>query len=165
MPISANPQASDLGFCDHETGNLGLTQQSPRRGASPRRRHWSPNCSRDLQRQDRRRQPRYRSSRALSRSVPCRIGARATLQRTGNAVHLAMGSATRGRPTLGRRPTGSASWQYRATHRVVGLARSTRLAISDLQESRQDGKSGYKSLASQRSGAVGASLEAPAVGE
>ena len=29
MPISANPQASDLGFCDHETGNLGLTQQSP----------------------------------------------------------------------------------------------------------------------------------------
>ena len=34
MPISANPQASDLGFCDHETGNLGLTQQSPRAAAA-----------------------------------------------------------------------------------------------------------------------------------
>ena len=35
MPISANPQASDLGFCDHETDNLGLTQQSPRQPVMP----------------------------------------------------------------------------------------------------------------------------------
>ena len=31
MPISREPQVSDLGFCDRETGNLGLAQHSPRR--------------------------------------------------------------------------------------------------------------------------------------
>ena len=31
MPISREPQVSDLAFCDRETANLGLTQQSPRR--------------------------------------------------------------------------------------------------------------------------------------
>ena len=74
-------------------------------------------------------------------------------------------SASRGQPTLGRRPTGSAPWRDRATHRIVGLARSTRLATSNLQTSCQDGKSGYKPLANRRKGAVGASLEAPTVGE
>ena len=47
MPISANPQASDLGFCDHETGNLGLTQQSPRRSLASHdlsRRWWRVLC-------------------------------------------------------------------------------------------------------------------------
>ena len=32
MPISREPQVSDLGFCDRETANLGLTQHSPREG-------------------------------------------------------------------------------------------------------------------------------------
>ena len=31
MPISREPQVSDLGFCDRETANLGLAQHSPRR--------------------------------------------------------------------------------------------------------------------------------------
>ena len=31
MPISREPQVSDLGVCDRETANLGLAQQSPRR--------------------------------------------------------------------------------------------------------------------------------------
>ena len=35
MPISREPQVSDLGVCDRETANLGLAQQSPR-GARPR---------------------------------------------------------------------------------------------------------------------------------
>ena len=30
MPISREPQVSDLGVCDRETANLGLAQQSPR---------------------------------------------------------------------------------------------------------------------------------------
>ena len=30
MPISREPQVSDLGFCDRETANLGVAQQSPR---------------------------------------------------------------------------------------------------------------------------------------
>ena len=30
MPISREPQVSDLGFCDRETANLGLAQHSPR---------------------------------------------------------------------------------------------------------------------------------------
>ena len=29
MPISREPQVSDLGFCDRETANLGLARQSP----------------------------------------------------------------------------------------------------------------------------------------
>ena len=29
MPISREPQVSDLGFCDRETANLGITQHSP----------------------------------------------------------------------------------------------------------------------------------------
>ena len=29
MPISREPQVSDLGFCDRETANLGLAQHSP----------------------------------------------------------------------------------------------------------------------------------------
>lgn len=30
MPISHDTQASDLGFCEREIGNLALPQQSPR---------------------------------------------------------------------------------------------------------------------------------------
>ena len=30
MPISRELQVSDLGFCDRETANLGITQHSPR---------------------------------------------------------------------------------------------------------------------------------------
>ena len=30
MPISREPQVSDLGFCDRETAILGLAQHSPR---------------------------------------------------------------------------------------------------------------------------------------
>ena len=30
MPISREPQVSDLGFCDRETANLGITQHFPR---------------------------------------------------------------------------------------------------------------------------------------
>ena len=119
----------------------------------------------DLQCQERRRRHRNRQSRALPRSIPCGIGARAAPQRTGNTMHLAMGRTSRGQPTLGRRPTGSANWRDRATHRIFGLARSTRLATSNLQTSCQGGKSGYKPLTGQRSGAVGASLAALAVGE
>ena len=52
MPISRELQVSDLGFCDRETANLGITQHSPRevpagRGhrRTPSRDHDGVQCS------------------------------------------------------------------------------------------------------------------------